>query len=243
MTSYSYLYHGVVLPERAQLSLQTAKDFSHLSTGFSGSASVSIILNQIAVWIKSDHEWDIFDLRNVVKKLVQGQLDMIGYVQGYAYDCEIIRVLCVERNIDYVFGIDIPCLSSRNKSIDLQIEIVRMNGQFNGDYGIYLQRSFSDLNSAMKHADDTGFFCYRAIESLRHHCAAVYGLSDYEKIKQWKKFREIALCDESLLLEIKDSADVLRHGGVYSVTSDQRADLLLKTWGIVDTYLKNYRSA
>lgn len=239
----SYLYQGVVLPERAQVTLQVSKEFSHLSSGFSGSAAVSIILNQIAVWIKSENEWDIFDLRNVVKKIVQGQLDIIGYVQGYAYDSEITRVLCEEKNIDYVFGIGIPCLSERNKSMDLQAVVMRLYQQFGGDYGIYLQRSFSDLNSAMKHADDTGFFCYRAIESLRHHCAAVYGLSAADKLKQWEKFRVISLCDESLLLEIKESADVLRHGGVAVVTSAQRADLLLKTWSVVDGYLKNYEAA
>jgi hypothetical protein len=33
----------------------------------------------------------------------------------------------------------------------------------------------------MKHANDTGFYCYRAIESLRKHCAVLHGLSADEK--------------------------------------------------------------
>ncbi len=237
----SYLFQGIVLPERAQLSLKFSKEFSHLLTGFSGSATVSIILNQMAVWIKSEHEWNIFDLRNVVKNIVQGQLDIIGYVRGYAYDCDINRVLCEDMNIDHVFGIDIPGLSERNKSMDFQAEVNNIALQSAGDYGFYLQRSFSDLNSAIRHADDTGFFCYRAIESLRHHCAAVHGLSKSDKSKQWEKFRDVSLCNESLLFEIKQSADALRHGGIAITTSDQRAALLFKTWGVVDGYLKGFK--
>jgi len=49
-----------------------------------GVAKVSVVLNQVAVWIESDHEVDIFDLRNVVKNLVQSHLDMVGYVKGHA---------------------------------------------------------------------------------------------------------------------------------------------------------------
>lgn len=114
-----YLFQGVVLPERAQLSLQFTLVYSHITSGIAGAAKVNIILNQVAVWIESEHEWDIFDLRNVVKNIVQSHLDMVGYIKGYAYDFELTRVLNQYRNIDYVFGIDIPCLADRCKTIKL----------------------------------------------------------------------------------------------------------------------------
>ena len=103
-----YLFQGVVLPERAQLSLQFALGFSRITSGVIGVAKVSIVLNQVAVWIESDHEWDIVDLRNVVKNLVRSHLDMVGYLKGHAYDFEVTRVLNQSRGVDYVFGIDIP---------------------------------------------------------------------------------------------------------------------------------------
>jgi len=97
--------------------------------------------------------------------------------------------------------------------------------------------SFGDLASAMKHADDTGFYCYRAIESLRQHCSAAHGLAASEKAKQWQKFRDVAGCDEQTLRAIKAAADPLRHGGVVGSNSEDRATLFTSTWGIVDAYL------
>lgn len=234
-----YLFQGVVLPERAQLSLSFELGFSHISSGVAGVAKVSIVLNQVAVWIESDHEWDIFDLRNVVKNFVQGQLDMIGYIKGYAYDLEVTRALNKSRNIDFVFGIDIPFLTERSKDLDLNTELNTLRNKMIGPNGVYLSRCFNDLVSAMKHADDTGFFCYRAIESLLHHCATNHGLSSAEKSIQWQKFRDVADCAEETLRSIKEAADPLRHGKNMEITSDNRSALLMSTWAVVDTYFQH----
>jgi hypothetical protein len=233
-----YVFYGVVRPERAQLSIQFALNFAHLASGVSAHAKVSIILNQVVVWVDSDHKWDIHDLRNVVQNIVQSHLAMVGYLRGYAYDCEITRVLNQFRDIDYVFGIDVPCLADRVKSADLHEALMKLRVKTEGVNGIYLQRCFSDLVSAMKHADDTGFYCYRAIESLRHHCAAVNALSAAHKSKQWEKFRALSGSDEQVLREIKDAADPIRHGDVGNPVTVDRAKLFTSTWDIVDRYVR-----
>ncbi|MBN9562756.1 MAG: hypothetical protein J0H14_18825 [Alphaproteobacteria bacterium] len=234
-----YIFQGIVLPERAQLSLQFALDFSHLGSGNRGQAKVSIILNQVVVWIYSKYRWDIFDLRNIVKNIVHNELAMVGYLKGYAYDLEITRVTNQSREIDYVFGIDVSCLAERGMSIDLEREMPKLREKFSGENGVLLQRCFGDLVSSMKHADDTGLYCYRAIESLRHHCALLHGLSDASKAEQWQKFREISGCDEQTLRNIKIAADPLRHGEVSYTDSAGRTKLLSSTWAVVDGYLKS----
>jgi hypothetical protein len=234
-----YFFHGAVLPERAQLTLQFSLRFSHFASGISAEAKVSIVLNQVAVWVESEHDWDIFDLRNVVKSIVQGQLAMVGYLKGYAYEFEISRVLSQSRGIDFVFGIDVPCLVERGKSVDLQAALLKLRDKTLGLNGMFLHRCFGDLVSSMKHADDTGFYCYRAIESLRHHCSAVHGLSAAEKSKQWEKFRAVSGCSEETLRAIKAAADPLRHGGVSGSSSDDRAKLFTSTWDVVDGYLNS----
>lgn len=226
-------------PERAQLSLSFELGFTHVSSEVVGVAKVSIVLNQVAVWIESEHEWDIFDLRNVVKNLVQGQLDMIGFIKGYAYDLEVTRVLNHVRGIDFVFGIDIPCLTERGKDLDLNAELNKLRNKMIGPNGVYLNRCFNDLVSAMKNADDTGFYCYRAIESLRHHCAALNALQSAEKSTQWTKFREIMGCDEDILRSIKEAADPLRHGEDTGITSVERGALLMSTWSVVEAYFQH----
>lgn len=92
-----YLFTGTVLPERALLTLSwEVKKFIHISTRNTGRAQVSILLNQVAAWIEADQRWDIFDLRNVVRNLIQTHLSMIGFIRGFAYDLAIARVLCPE---------------------------------------------------------------------------------------------------------------------------------------------------
>ena len=232
-----YIFQGIVLPERAQLSLQFSLGFEHLSSGMEATARVSIILNQVIVWIDTDHDWNVFDLRNVVANIVQGHLQMVGYLKGFAYDFELTRVINQDTATDYVFGIDIPCLAERGKNVDLTEALTKLREKTIGKNGIYLNRCFSDLASAMKHADDTGFYCYRAIEALRHHCAAANSLADASKAAQWQKFREVAGCEEDTLREIKAAADPLRHGQVVGSTSADRERLFTITWNTVDGYL------
>ena len=234
-----YLFYGVVLPERAQLTLQFSVGFSHIASGVEGTAKVSIILNQAAVTVESEHSWDIFDLRNLVKNVAQNHLAMVGYLKGYAYDFEVTRVLNQSREIDFVFGIDIPCLAERNKDIDLAVALASLREKTVGPNGMLLNRCFSDLTASMKHADDTAFYCYRAIESLRHHCAAKHSLSSASKITQWEKFREVSGCPEEVLRQIKVAADPLRHGEAAGGSSEARAQLFTATWGVVDGYLRS----
>ena len=234
-----YLFEGVVHPERAPITLKLSLGFTHLTSFTEATASVSIVLNQVAVWVDSKVEWDIFDLRNVAKSILQNELAIVGYLKGYAYEVEIRRVLNRGLGIDYVFGIDIPCIAERNKDIDLDKEILRIREKTHGIEGLYLHRCFTDLVTAMKNADDTGFYCYRAIESLRQHCILKYKIDPEKKAEQWQKVRELAKCDEATLREIKTAADPLRHGDVLNITSSDRANLFMKTWDVVDGYLKN----
>jgi hypothetical protein len=234
---YSYLLYGSVLPERAQLTLQCELNFTHVSSGVDGNAKVSIILNQIAVTITTAQNWDVHDLRNTVANILRNQLSMVGYLTGHAYDFEITRIISADGGIDYVFGIDMPCIATRRGTADIVAALTDLRRKNSGPHGIFLHRSFADLVSALKDADDTGFYCYRAIEALRNHCASANGLLDANRSIQWSKFREIAGCDEDAILAIKTRADLLRHGGVTGLSSDDRADILTRTWDIVDAYL------
>jgi len=141
-----------------------------------------------------------------------------------------------------MFGISIPCLADRVKSPESQAEQVlddlnRIVSKTVGANGLYLQRCFKDLLSAMKDVDDTGFYCYRAIESLRHHCAAIHGLTAADKPHQWEKFREVSGAKKETLLAIKTAADPLRHGDMGASITLDRAELLKTTWDVVDGYL------
>jgi len=234
-----YLFLGVVSPQRAQLSLDFKYRFIHKLTNNTGTASVSIILNQVVVWIDSDNEWDIFDLRNVVSYILQSNLAIIGYLKGYAYEVEITRVLNLAKGIDYVFGIEMPCIEKRNEKINISEKLGEVQAKINGELGVYLSRCFTDLVSAMKNPEDTGFYCYRAIESLCHHCSYIHNIpvDDKHRSAQWEKFREISGSDETALRTLKEAADPIRHGKPVHISSAGREKLFIITWSVVDHYL------
>jgi len=234
-----YLFYGKILPERAPISLSFGLGFSHFTSGSTGKAEVSIVLNQLSITVHTEKDWNIFDLRNVVRHLVQTHLAMIGYLKGYAYDLEITRVLNSALGIDYVFGIDIPVIAKTRESVDLTSELEKLKEKTLGRNGMFLNRCFNDLVSAMKDADDTDFYCYRAVEALRHHCSAVHSLSGSEKKIQWDKFREVSKIDEPTIRKLVTAAETVRHGGVSAVTDQDREELFKTTWHIVDSYLAN----
>ncbi len=233
-----YFLVGAVKPERAHLSLSANLEIQHLTSGRTARVRLSVVLNQIALWIHSEDSWDLHDIRNVAKNLVQIELAVVGYLHGLVYDFEITRIICAERNIDYVYGIDIPCLANRVPNESMPDAVALLRRKISGTYGIYVNRCLSDLMSAMRHADDTGFYCYRAIEALRNHCASLSGLQDESKAVQWARFREVANCDAATIGSIKEFADPERHGHPSSVTSAGRANLFVQTWDLVDAYLK-----
>ncbi|MEG5104189.1 hypothetical protein [Microcoleus sp. AT13-A5] len=236
-----YVFTGTILPERAPITLQFSAGFRHFHSGVEGTARVSIVLNQLAVHVSTEHEWDIFDLRNVVLSLVQGQLAMVGYLLGHAYEVQLARAISLSRGIDRVFGIDVPCVSGRCAAEHIDASLAELRILASGENGIYISRCFEDLRLAMKNADDTAFYCYRALESLRHHCALLSGQPDADKKVQWELFRKAAACEESSIRAIKSEADPLRHGAINPNQHD-RAGILTVTWDIVGAYVKNAAS-
>ncbi len=232
-----YLFYGTVLPTRAQISLSFDLGFSHITSGNIGRAKISIVLNEVAVTVHTEKEWNIFDLRNVVKNIVQSNLAMIGYLKGFAYDLEITRVLNSSVGVDYVFGIDVPCIAKPREPVDLGVELEKLKLKTIGANGVFLSRCFNDLIAAMKYADDTGFYCYRAIEALRHHCASVHKLVTADKNTQWQKFRDISGIEELATRSLEDAARVTRHGEVAGMTDEARVKLFNTTWNMVDSYI------
>jgi hypothetical protein len=230
-----YLFQGLVLPERAQVTLECGLRFTHLVTNVDAEARVSIVLNQIAVWIATETEWDIFDLKNIVKNILQNESALLGYLKGYAFEVELRRVLHPELEIDYVFGIDVPCVANRNENLDLGAKMAELRSKLIGSEGTILARCFNDLVMALKIPDDSAFYCYRAIESLRQHIAMTHKITT--ESGQWEKLRRMTKVDKNTLMGIKAAADPIRHGGIMSITGDDREKILITTWDIVDRYI------
>jgi hypothetical protein len=233
-----YIIKGIVYPERATLSfsLPVIKIY-HPTTNNEAEINLCITLNQITLYIITDDEWDILDLRNIARQFVMDHLAIIGFIKGYAYDVEIRQILNFEKEIDVVYGINIPCIEQRNEKKDISIELSKLMRYTGGELGMYIKRCLNDLIMSMKFPDDTGFYCYRAIESLKQYCKIMFTLE--KEPDQWKKLSEITGYNQSDIKLIKDFAEPCRHGDTINITSDNRAKIFLQTWDIVDSFFNN----
>ena len=237
----TYLFHGKILPERAQISFEApTRTSNHFVTGNDIQIDVSIKLNQLLVRVRSNDEWNILDLRNLVLDVVTVDMSMIGFLRGFAYDVEITRVVTEVGKVDAVFGIDIPCIAEPRQDIDLVSRFKQLAESTNGEHQIYVNRCLVDLNLAMRHANDTAFYCYRAIEALRKHCAATHNLptGDRNKSKSWETFRDISNVTKQDIGFVGNYAKEVRHGGPASWDDQTRAQLFIRTWDIIEKYFE-----
>jgi hypothetical protein len=235
-----YFLYGVIRPERAQISISFALSYESPTFG-TADVHVSIVLNQLSMWItrRGEGPVSIWDLRNFAQSVIQDELGLAAYSLGYLYDVEITRIINRSKQIDYVYGIDVPAVSQRHTMEEAIARMEKIRPRAFGPHGILIRRSLSDLASAMRHPMDTAFYCYRALEALRLHCSQTRGLGDAKKNEQWSMFRDVSGVAIDELKVITRSAEGVRHGAVEPITDEERADLFTRTWRIVDRYLDN----
>ena len=234
----AYHLQGVIHPRRAQIREHPfGAKFKHVATGHSASLSAQVLMNELSVWVESEDEWDVFDLKNVVRYNTQTELAFISYLTGCAYSVEIVRIICREKRIDLVYGIDVPCIAARTRKLEFEAALAQLKQISVGESGVYVQRSMNDLLLAMQHPEDTAFFCYRAIEALKNHAMSLQPDSPKSGAEQWKQFREMARCDRADIDFIKNEADPVRHSNELIATREDRETLFARTWDIVGGYI------
>lgn len=160
-------------------------------------------------------------------------VDTVGYTNGCGYDIEITSCIDSEDNIT-IFGVNIENdIENFSKQRPCGVpEIIQLA---NSEYGPYLRFSFSDLRESIKNPSQTGFFCFRAIESLRQYFVIKYSLRDHQS---WEKFRNCLNIERDKIDYIKNFSDPVRHGNRIHITSKERLKVMADTWDIVDNYVE-----
>jgi hypothetical protein len=234
----TYMIKGRVLPVRAMLSIGTVKfQVTPLERGTTVDIELSVYCNEVTIYYSTQEQnLNIFDIKNECLNIVNSFIAQIGYYFGYGYNIEINQILCRDINLNYVFDIGIPCLIKRNDPANF-INWMQFVMSIKGDESIFLQRCFVDLQLSITHPIDTPFYCYRAIESLRHFCRIRYQLT--EEKQQWQKLSDLTGKNLDDIKSVKAFANDARHGNHRNFTSDQRAEFFISTWDIVDAFLKN----
>ena len=236
----TYQLQGVIHPRRAQIQDHSVRvKGRHFSTGNAISLRGRILLNELSAWVETPDQWDIFDLRNMVRYMMQTDLALVGFLNGCAYSVEVVRVICAALEIDQVYGIDIPCIANRERKVALGVAIQHLKQLCVGKSGIYLQRCMNDLLLAMQHPEDTAFFCYRAIEGLKTHAMERLANPPRNASTQWAYFREAAGCTREQIDSIKRDADRQRHSADLLTVEADRETVFTQSWNIVEGYISS----
>ncbi len=228
-------FSGVIHPERAPLSVS---DVRSRIVGAGGAirlnVALNIWLNQVSAIVETD-EADIFTVRNLVRREVEFVADVAGFLLGHAYDVEITKAVGENLSPTQVFGVDIPVLAERAKTRDLGALVNAIFPLCYGSNAVFFRRCLTDLGFAIKRPDDTAFYCFRALESLRHSFGA-----DMPEAEQWKAMAAALGTSKDAMEPLRRHAFPARHGNHLPFTDRERQELFLFTWDTVERYI-NFR--
>lgn len=239
MSENTYIFLGRVIPERALLDIGEVKMKVLASDEVpEGELFIEIIKSQVFVqFLGANKVQNVFTLRNYVEEAVRMLLDVTGYFYGYGYDVEIIQLVSPNTSEKQVFGIDIPVLEGICKEAGVAINDIL--AVMSKKEGYFLRHALADIREAMKSPKDTGFFCYRAIESLKNYCAKRNEVQP-EKEKAWQYFRKKYAISKEQIMGIKDFADPIRHGNYIEsrpIADKDRAKIFKNTYDIIDAFI------
>jgi hypothetical protein len=235
-----YTFFGNVHPERCNVSISEVRaKVGNLGDEIHGEMRYYISFSQItAIFICEKPVANVYSLKNYVEDAIRVALDALGYVLACGYDLEVTEMIDSVGNAPIVFGVGIPAVEKVAEKAGVSFEaILRL---FADSKGGYLQRCLADLREAIRAPKDTGFFCYRAIESLRQFFVREKAVKDDKA--SWEILRSELGVDKADIDFVKDFADPVRHGDSAVISDAQRAKTFQLTWGVVNKFI-NYGNA
>ncbi len=231
-------FFGRMLPEWIPVTWHTPLEGSGESPlGFSYAFRVAIRYSQIMADIEvTKGSPDLFTIRNEALHCVRMITDLIGYQLGCWFDVEIISAVSQETSDWRVFEKEIPVLASQRRAKATGTGAI--DGRLFHAIGTNAaaQITLADFREAMRMPVGTGFFCYRAIEAMMQ--SMKMQPEENEKKVSWPRLRGILRIDRSALDEIKQHADLPRHGMPSAITDAERAKVFQLTDEIIRRFLE-----
>ena len=233
-----YTFFGKVHPERCNVSVSGMEFqviFPEVEPEVEGIIRHSISFSQVTATFVSDKPVENpCTLKNIVEDAIRAVLDVLGYTLGCGYDLEIIQMIDSLGSPPVVFGVGIPAINESASRAG--IEFANIISLFSDARGQYLQRCLADLREAIRVPKDTGFFCFRGIESLRQFFLGEGRAKDDKA--SWELLRTELSVDRQDIELIQQFADPLRHGAGGWISAEERADVFTMTWNIVNAFIK-----
>lgn len=231
-----YVINGIIRPEWVGLTFQTdpSKGIPTLSvqSTVAGKCSVAyhIAQNQICLRVETERKPnEVGTFRNELSTICRSMVDAICYQWAMGLDVELTTMIDATTGDCAIFCCNVPEIqNAKSERPQLNPNDLLSLAVSN----VHLRRALSDLREAIRNADDTGFFCFRAIESIRQH----FKSSSNSDAQSWERLRQSLHVDRSWIDVITPIAEALRHGENTSMTGAQRLKVMQHAWKIVDRF-------
>lgn len=232
-----YVFTGTVYPERAWVSISKIGPIEIISENSTpiGTLVVTVLMSQVTVLLNSaDNNTDIFTIKNGMQCFVERIMASFDYTQGYYHNVDIKQCTDEYGNVT-VFGVSHPAISNRFANTDDSLSKI-LNSD-NGYGSFQVQSALLDISKGIQFPNDTFFYCYRAIETLRQHLERREDIHNAKTA--WGRFHDITGVTKPDFKHLLHFANKERHGTYVEASADDRDRALLFTHKIIEKYI-NY---
>lgn len=185
--------------------------------------------------VTSSAEIDLATLRNLVQSSIASVTDQLAFLLGNHVNVEIFAAI-TPTGYKHVFGVEFDYIRDKLTTEEAFGEwLPKILTVYRTRAGPYLQRCLTDYRMAMEHPEDTGFYCFRAVESLRQ----VFKEDEVDNGDSWSSLREATGVSRSTIeKKIQNYSNARRHGDLFTITSEERKLVLESTWEIIREFIE-----
>jgi hypothetical protein len=235
----SHLVIGRVIPERKRFGHEGLRLYvKDPEIGVDACLIFGVIDNQLAARIIGNvSDLSNFTLNNIVRQAEQSLLNAHAFIHGEMFEVDIVGVAKDVRDKEdgslefhYLDNTD-EVVRARDARVCLEDIWILCQS----DAGLYIRSALNDLRMALRNHTDGLFYCYRAMETIRHDIGRRYELED--KNQQWERTRDVLAVTRDDIDIVKALADALRHGEPIRYTGAQWRQAISITWNFVEAYM------
>lgn len=205
---------------------------------------VALHQSSVVVLIDGDEPADLNTFVQNVRSVVDGVVDAVGFELAFPLRFELTHLIKDGEMIAFVQAgwpalraadgsTEQPAWMDEDELTPMITEIVRVP---------LIRYAVADVQRAVEMPDDTAFYCYRALESLR----TMFLEGEDEgaaRARSWRCLREELRLAREAIDAVKVLADKRRHGGHRVLTEQDRMDCLILTRRAIRVAIERTRTS
>ena len=232
---FRYLFTGQANPIASDVNIGPIhyKELIVEQTGDSFNIFLHIINSKVKALVITTAE-DLLSVRNLIEIFVNDLLSIVAFT----------HLVATSAQIDYVYNLDTgkedfflyslssaDFLDKNNKDEPVVVDKI-WNTIVGSKYHTVATLALNNFRRAIIYPNDTAFFTYRSIESIKRH------FDGKDKKSKWENMRSSLNLTKEYIKICKEAGDEQRHGNLSDMISwEHRKEQLNVSWTIINRFL------